>query len=66
MKRVENALGDLNATNLRSNQNAIADFNSLLNIGSSKLQDSLRAELKQHATPIEPLYYLTKGMRLYA
>jgi hypothetical protein len=29
MKRVEKALVDLNTTNLRSNQNAIADFNSL-------------------------------------
>jgi hypothetical protein len=34
MKRVEKALVDLNTTNLRSNQNAIADFNSLLNTGS--------------------------------
>lgn len=69
MKRVEKALVDLNTTNLRSNQKAIADFNTLLNIGSIKLQDTLRAELNQHATPIEPLHYLTKGMlgrlRLY-
>lgn len=64
MKRVEKALVDLNTTNLRSNQNAIADFNSLLNTGSAKLQDMLRAELSQDATPIEPLHYLTKGTRL--
>ncbi|KAJ5780188.1 hypothetical protein N7457_005348 [Penicillium paradoxum] len=62
MKRVEKALVDLNTTNLRSNQNAIADFNSLLNTGSAKLQDMLRAELNQHATPIEPLHYLTKDL----
>lgn len=64
MKRVEKALVDLNTTNLRSNQNAIADFNSLLNTGSTKLQDMLRAELSQDATPIEPLHYLTKGIHL--
>ncbi|CAG8359117.1 unnamed protein product [Penicillium salamii] len=62
MKRVEKALVDLNTTNLRSNQKAMADFNSLLNIGSLKLQDTLRAELSQHATPIEPLHYLTKDL----
>lgn len=62
MKRVEKALVDLNTTNLRSNQNAITDFNSLLGTGSNKLQDMLRSELQQHITPIEPLHYLTKGM----
>lgn len=61
MKRVEKALVDLNATNLRSNQNAISDFNSLLSTGSGKLQEMFRAELSQHVTPIEPLHYLTKG-----
>ncbi|KAJ5914261.1 hypothetical protein N7504_003144 [Penicillium tannophilum] len=62
MKRVEKALVDLNTTNLRSNQKAIADFNSLLSTGSSQLQDMLRSELKQHVTPIEPLHYLTKEL----
>lgn len=61
MKRVEKALVDLSTTNLRSNQNAISDFNALLNTGSAKLQEMLRVELNQHATPIEPLHYLTKG-----
>lgn len=61
MKRVEKALVDLNATNLRSNQNAISDFNSLLSTASGKLQGLFRLELSQHATPIEPLHYLTKG-----
>lgn len=64
MKRVEKALVDLNTTNLRSNQNAIADFNSLLNTGSTKLQEVLRGELSQHSTPVEPLHYLTKGTRI--
>lgn len=64
MKRVEKALVDLNTTNLRSNQNAIAEFNTLLNTGIAKLQDMLRTELEQHATPIEPLHYLTKGTRV--
>lgn len=61
MKRVENALTDLNSTNLRSNQKAISEFNSLLSTGSAKLQDMLRDALSQHVNPIEPLHYLTKG-----
>ncbi|KAJ5666735.1 hypothetical protein N7462_011144 [Penicillium macrosclerotiorum] len=62
MKRVEKALVDLNTTNLRSNQNAVADFTSLLNTGNTKLQELLRSELRQHVTPIEPLHYLTKEL----
>ncbi|EPS28244.1 hypothetical protein PDE_03190 [Penicillium oxalicum 114-2] len=62
MKRVEKALVDLNATNLRSNQKAMSDFNALLSTGSSMLQDTFRAELGQHANPIEPLHYLTKDL----
>lgn len=65
MKRVEKALVDLNTTNLRSNQKAIMDFNSLLNTGLVKLQEMLRSELKQTITPIEPLHYLTKGTCCY-
>ncbi|KAJ5923934.1 hypothetical protein N7466_008121 [Penicillium verhagenii] len=62
MKRVEKALVDLNTTNLRSNQTAIADFNALLSTGSGQLQEMFRSELKQHVTPIEPLHYLTKEL----
>ncbi|CEJ53800.1 Putative Exocyst component protein [Penicillium brasilianum] len=62
MKRVEKALADLNTTNLRSNQKAMSDFNALISTGSNMLQDTFRAELMQHATPIEPLHYLTKEL----
>lgn len=61
MKRVERALKDLNATNLRSNQKAISEFNSLLGTGNTKLQDLLRKELDPHTHAIEPLHYVTKG-----
>jgi exocyst complex protein 7 len=62
MRRVEKALVDLNTTNMRSNQKAIADFNNLLNTGSVKLQDLFRDELSLHISPVEPLHYLTKGV----
>ncbi|KAJ5805216.1 hypothetical protein N7474_011103 [Penicillium riverlandense] len=62
MRRVEKALVDLNTTNMRSNQKAIADFNNLLNTGSVKLQDLFRDELSLHISPVEPLHYLTKEL----
>ena len=62
MRRVEKALVDLNATNLKSNQKAIADFNALLSTGTGKLQDMLRGMLSEHVNPVEPLHYLTKRM----
>lgn len=62
MKRVERALKDLNATNLRSNQKAISEFNSLLGTGNTKLQDLLRKELDPHTHAIEPLHYVTKDL----
>ncbi|KAI9934887.1 exocyst complex component exo70 [Aspergillus wentii] len=62
MKRIEKALLDLNATNLKSNQKAISEFTSLLNTGSGKLQEMFRSTLSQHITPVEPLHYLTKEL----
>ncbi|KAL1985051.1 hypothetical protein VTN96DRAFT_8286 [Rasamsonia emersonii] len=62
MKRIEGALKNLTATNLRANQQAIADLNSLLNTGSAKLQDLFRSMLKQDVNPVEPLHYLTKQL----
>lgn len=64
MRRVEKALVDLNTTNLKSNQKAITEFNTLLVTGSSKLQDMMRSMLSEQVTPVEPLHYLTKGMNI--
>ncbi|OJK00890.1 hypothetical protein ASPACDRAFT_77766 [Aspergillus aculeatus ATCC 16872] len=62
VRRVEKALADLNSTNLRSNQKAITDFNSLLSLGNSQLQDLLRSRLSENVGAIEPLHYLTKEL----
>ncbi|KAE8350096.1 Cullin repeat-like-containing domain protein [Aspergillus coremiiformis] len=62
IKRVEKALVDLNSTNLRSNQKAISDFNTLMSTGAARLQDLLRSKLSDHVSPIEPLHYLTKDL----
>ncbi|ERF75748.1 hypothetical protein EPUS_01578 [Endocarpon pusillum Z07020] len=62
LQRVDHALTDLTSSNLRSNQQAIADFNKLLASGSSQLQDLFRQALQQDAQPVEPLHYITKGL----
>lgn len=64
LKRVNRALTDLKATNLRSNQQAISEFNGLLGSGSGQLQDLFRSVLKEDVRPIEPLHYITKGAKL--
>ncbi|KAI5283257.1 exocyst complex component exo70, partial [Ascosphaera aggregata] len=60
MRRLERALSDLTATNLRANQKAAAAFGFLLATGSSKLQDVFRSILLENINPIEPLHYITK------
>lgn len=62
LKRVDNALKELTSSNLRSNQQAIADFNKLLASGSSQLQDLFRHRLKEDVRSVEPLHYITKGL----
>ncbi|KAL1966078.1 hypothetical protein VTN77DRAFT_4826 [Rasamsonia byssochlamydoides] len=62
LKRVDAALKSLTATNLRSNQQAIADLTALMNTGSGKLQDLFRSMLIQNVDPVEPLHYLTKEL----
>ncbi|PGH15160.1 exocyst complex protein exo70 [Helicocarpus griseus UAMH5409] len=62
LKRVDRALSDLNSTNLRSNQKALSEFNTLLSTGSSKLQDMFKATLRENVTTLEPLYYITKQL----
>ncbi|KAH8705767.1 putative exocyst complex component Exo70 [Talaromyces proteolyticus] len=62
LKRIDFALQNLTSTNLRSNQQAISEFSSLLSIGCQKLQDLYRSLLKQNIEKIEPLHYLTKQL----
>lgn len=61
LKRVDRALLQMTATNIRANQQAIADFDELLTEGGTTLQGLFRSSLLEHAKPIEPLHYITKG-----
>ena len=62
IKRIDKALSDLTATNLRSNQQAISDFDKLLLTGVTQLQDVFKSTLREDAGPIEPLHYMTKEL----
>lgn len=63
LNRVDHALSDLTSSNLRSNQQAISEFNLLLTSGSGQLQDLFQNTLRQSASPVEPLHYITKSLQ---
>ena len=60
IRRVDKALSDLTVTNLRSNQQAISDFDNLLLTGVTQLQEVFKSTLRENGSQIEPLHYLTK------
>lgn len=62
LDRTNQALGELKSTNLRSNQQAIADMNVLLSEGTGRLQEEFRDALFEYTRPVEPLHYLTKNL----
>ncbi|KKY23550.1 putative exocyst complex protein exo70 [Phaeomoniella chlamydospora] len=62
LKRVERALAELNSTNMRSNQQAVTEFSSLLAIGSKQLEDTFRSILQEDVRTVEPLHYITKDL----
>ena len=62
LKRVDRALTDLTATNLRANQQAITECHGLLSTGTNQLLDLYRSSLSDEDQQIEPLHFLTKGL----
>lgn len=62
IQRVGRALNEMEATNLRSNQEAISEYSGLLQTGSRQLEDIFRSMLEEEAKfPIEPMTYVTKS-----
>ncbi|KAK8159645.1 Cullin repeat-like-containing domain protein [Phyllosticta citrichinensis] len=62
LDRTTQALGELKQSNLRSNQQAIAELNSLLKRGTKQLEDVFREILREDARMVEPLHYITKQL----
>ncbi|KAL9057523.1 MAG: hypothetical protein Q9162_002255 [Coniocarpon cinnabarinum] len=61
MDRSSQALENLRNTNLKSNQEAIAELTYILKFGTAELENAFRDTLQQEAAPLEPLRYITKG-----
>ena len=59
--RTNQALRELKATNLRSNQQAISELTSLLLVGTQSLEEVFRDLCRRDSQPIEPLGYIMKG-----
>ena len=61
MDRASQALENLRHTNLKSNQEAIAELTYILKFGQAELENAFRDTLSEEASPLEPLRYITKG-----
>ncbi|EME86676.1 uncharacterized protein MYCFIDRAFT_162298 [Pseudocercospora fijiensis CIRAD86] len=61
MDRTNQALKELQKTNLRSNQVAISELSGLLAVGSGNLEGVFRDMLRQDSQPIEPLKQITQA-----
>lgn len=59
--RTNQALRELKATNLRSNQQVISELTNLLQVGTQSLEDVFRDLCRRESQPIEPLGYIMKG-----
>ena len=61
LDRAGQALDNLKQTNLKSNQEAMAELTYILKFGSSELENLFRQTLEEEANPVEPLRYITKS-----
>ena len=61
MDRASQALENLKQTNLKSNQEAMAEITYILKFGTAELENLFRQTLQQEANPVEPLRYITKN-----
>ena len=61
MDRTNQALRDLKATNLRTNQQAISELSTLLSVGTQNLEEVFRDMCHRDSQPIEPLGFVMKG-----
>ncbi|KAK3111157.1 exocyst complex component exo70 [Teratosphaeriaceae sp. CCFEE 6253] len=59
--RTNQALRNMKATNMRSNQRAMSELTGLLQIGTQNLEGVFRDTLRDDSQPIEPLKQITTG-----
>lgn len=62
LKRTNEGLLHIKATNLRSQQTAVTQITTLLKTGSLELENLFRQTLADESSPVEPLHYITKDL----
>ncbi|KAH8149655.1 uncharacterized protein LAJ45_06286 [Morchella importuna] len=62
LKRINEAMGTLKKSNLRSSQKAVGQMTGLLKAGSLQLEDLFRQALAEESKSVEPLHYITKEL----
>lgn len=62
LQRTDQALANMNSTNLRVNQQAVGDLKGLLSYGRSQLQTVFQSILSEDVQAVEPLHYITKRL----
>jgi exocyst complex protein 7 len=61
IKRLGKSLADMQTSNLRANQQAMADLSRLIKTGNTQLESHFEALLRDETPPsVEPLHYITK------
>ncbi|KAI5785003.1 Cullin repeat-like-containing domain protein [Peziza echinospora] len=62
LKRTNDGLSNIKATNLRSQQTAVTQITALLKTGSLELENLFRQTLAEESNAVEPLHYITKEL----
>ncbi len=60
IRRLDRALAQMTASNIRANQHAIGDFNDLVHTGRRNLEECFRSIVAELCKPIEPAHHITK------
>ena len=63
LQRVDHMLSDLEAKNLRVNEQAVDELGHLVRHGNGRLQDVYESILQEDVQKVEPLHFITKRMR---
>ncbi len=61
LDRVNRAISELKATNMKANQQALLELNRLVQVGNHQLETIFRRILQEDAEPVEPLNFITKS-----
>lgn len=61
LNRVNRAISELKATNMKSNQQALMELNRLVQVGNHQLETVFKRLIQDDSAQVEPLNFITKG-----